>query len=86
MDIEPRRSGFSREALDADEETPDSTPSYTWRPENRSEQSVEMPEQYFLENIGGLANLLLAMRQEQDVKDIGVFLLRCNLRDAAPWI
>ena len=31
-----------------------------------------------MENIGGLANLLLAMRQEQDVKDIGVFLLRCN--------
>jgi UDP-glucose 4-epimerase len=32
-------------------------------------QSVEMPEQYFLENIGGLANLLLAMR-EQDVKKL----------------
>ena len=27
-------------------------------------QSVEIPEQYFLDNIGGLANLLLAMRQE----------------------
>lgn len=26
-------------------------------------QSVEMPEQYYLDNIGGLANLLLAMRQ-----------------------
>lgn len=27
-------------------------------------QSVEIPEQYFLDNIGGLANLLLAMRQQ----------------------
>ena len=32
-------------------------------------QSVEMPEQYFLDNIGGLANLLLAMR-EHDVKKL----------------
>ena len=32
-------------------------------------QSVEIPERYFLENIGGLANLLLAMR-EQDVKKL----------------
>ena len=32
-------------------------------------QSVEIPEQYFLDNIGGLANLLLAMRQE-DVKKL----------------
>ena len=32
-------------------------------------QSVEIPEQYFLDNIGGLANLLLAMR-EHDVKKL----------------
>jgi UDP-glucose 4-epimerase len=32
-------------------------------------QSVEIPEQYFLDNVGGLANLLLAMRQE-DVKKL----------------
>ena len=32
-------------------------------------QSVEMPEQYFLDNIGGLANLLLAMR-EHDVRKL----------------
>jgi UDP-glucose 4-epimerase len=32
-------------------------------------QSVEIPEQYFLDNIGGLANLLLAMRQE-DLKKL----------------
>jgi UDP-glucose 4-epimerase len=32
-------------------------------------QSVEIPEQYFLDNIGGLANLLLAMR-EKNVKKL----------------
>lgn len=28
-------------------------------------QSVEMPEQYYLDNLGGLANLLLAMKQAE---------------------
>lgn len=32
-------------------------------------QSVEMPEQYYLDNLGGLANLLLAMK-EADVKKL----------------
>jgi UDP-glucose 4-epimerase len=31
-------------------------------------QSVEMPEQYYLDNIGGLANLLLAMRANNVLK------------------